>query len=510
MLVSFMQGLFAQLPGGVDKPEIWAHDTASVSITSGWGLTYVGVSKIVNDREQAVWSLENGDNTTHIQTTARAADLNRGTFMNYAPDSLPELRLYSYTASSRSGGAQKLHIGHVPNGKFPVKDMDGSNVECVVYNRSLSPRERCRVESYMALKYGVSLRGSYLNSRGTAIWDADANRPYCHRIAGIIADSLSALSLTRARSSEDGHFLTVGTTDALSDGQSLLWGDDNGKLAFVPGKAYGKWLGRKWQTAMTGMDGLTVDMTADISQLRQIQPLSEGESYYLAVDPTGTGRFPVRSLRYRKADPAAGDSIVFTNIRCGEKDVFTFRAAKDMFTTIEVRQPGETDGITGSLDVLATGGTPPYRMHLKRENVPVYDRTRGDSLQTIDNLTEGIYLLTTTDKAGNISEHEFQISMTGVTELPSDGITDDGDAFFARVSTTPNPTSDGHVRVQVELGDDAPLDMVLYTMDGARISSISLPADSYFATGIYLPSSGVCLLTLKSGTHEKTVKLMRL
>lgn len=508
-VLSLVLSATAQTPGGVGRPAVWAHDTASVRLSQGTGLTYIGVSRVRGTQEQALWSLGEGSGITHIQTTERAADLSHGTFMNYAADSLPEMRLYSYAASSNMGSTRDLHIGHVQKGELPVKDFGGSTVEYAVYNRRLSDQERCRVESYMALKYGISLRSSYLNSRGTVIWDAYANRPYRHRIAGIIADTLSALQMTNARSSEEGHFLTVGTTGSLSDGQSLLWGDDNGRLAFSESKAYGKWLGRKWLFSALQMDGHAVDMTADLTQLRQIQPLADGESYYLATDPTGTGKFPVKTLQYQKASSVTGSSIVFKNLHSGDKAVFTLRAAKDMFTTIDVLQPGETNGSTGSLDVLVTGGMPPYRMLLRRDRTSVYDHTHGDSLQTIGNLTEGTYLLTTTDKTGNVSVHEFQISATGITELPSDG-TDSGDDFFAHVRVTPNPTSDGHVRVQVELSDEAPLDLILYTIGGAKVASRTLPADNYFETGIRLPAAGAYLLTLKSGTHEKTVKLLRI
>ena len=140
----------------------------------------------------------------------------------------------------------------------------------------------------------------------------------------------------------------------LADGESILWGDNNGKLSFRQSKAYGKWLGRRWMNAATRIDKPNVDVVADGKQLRQIQPLAEGESYYLAVDPTGTGSFSVKTLSYHKANTTVGDSIVFKNIPLGKRDVFTLRAAKDMFTTIEVKQPTEKSGSTGTLSVRVT------------------------------------------------------------------------------------------------------------------------------------------------------------
>ena len=498
----------AQTPGGVGEPEIWTHDTASVRIAPGTGLTYVGVSRVLGSEEQTIWSLGSGKSTTRIQTTDRAADLGHGTFMNYVKDSLPEVRLYSYTTSLGHNG-QTLHIGRTPNAKLPVRNLEGNTEEYVVYNRQLSDVERQRVESCLALKYGISLRSSYLNSRGAVIWNAYTNKAYSHRIAGIISDSLSALHIGKGRSCEEGAFLTVYARKRLDDGQSLMWGDDNGRLAFATSKAYGKWLVRRWRTSATNMAGTEVDLVADSRQLRQIQPLSDGESYYLAVDPTGTGQFSVKTLQYYKAKKISGDSIVFQNIKPGRKDVFTLRAAKDMFTTIEVRQPGEKNGSTGSLDVRVTGGVPPYRIKLRRERVSVFDRTTGDSLQSAEGLAEGKYMLSTTDRVGNVAENEFQISTTGITEIPFDGTTDHDGGIFSNVRISPMPTTDGYVDVQVELGDTAPLDMALYTTGGATVSTCSYAPDSYFATKVYLPSPGVYLLTLRSGKQERTVKLIR-
>lgn len=509
LLAFTLHSLSAQHPGGVGTPAAWAKGAGTVSFSPRAGMTYVGVCQMAADCEQSLWSLEGGSGTTRIQTTARTADLARGTFMNYAPDSLPAMRLYSYTTSSGVGDAHRLHVGNATSGRAQAGGVGGRTVEYAVYGRRLSDQERRRVESYMALKYGITLSGSYLNSRGQVIWNGYANKPFGHRIAGIVADAPSALYQTFARSSEDGHLLAICATDSLSDGQSLLWGDDNGKLAFSNSKAYGKWLGRRWRTSATDMGDTPVDIQVEADQLRQIQPLADGESWYLAIDPTGTGRFPAKSVQYSKAGSGVGDRLTFKAARLGAKAVLAFRAAKDMFTTIDVLQPDGASGSTGSLDVRVTGGTPPYRMRLTQGRLAVFDRMSSDTIQSADGLVEGEYLLATTDHVGNVATHEFQISPTGIAEIPSDADAEGGDAFFARVLASPHPTTDGHVRVQVELSVDAPLDMTLYALDGARVGSISLPADSYFSTNLYLPTVGVYLLSLTSGSHERTVKLVR-
>lgn len=501
---------FAQSPGGVENPEVWSRDTATVKLASATGLTYVGVSRVSDaDNEQVIWSLGTGSKTTHMQTTRRAANLGNGTFLNYGNDTLPELRLYSYTSSLRNGEGKELHIGKKQNGNLPVQNLKGNTAEYAVYNRQLSTQERTRVESYLALKHGLTLRTSYLDSYGRQIWNAYTNKQYQHRIVGIIADEQSGLHQQEARSSETDAFITMRACSALHNGQSLLWGDNNGKLSFATSKTYGKWIGRKWKAATTNMDYTGTDITADLNQLHQIQPLDDGESYYLAIDNSCTGTFPVRAIRYHKADAMVGDSIMFANMYISDKAVFTLRAAKDMFTTIEVTQPGETSVAAGALDVLVTGGQPPYRMRLMRETSSVYDKTSADSLRTVAGLIEGRYMLTTTDKIGNVASNEFMISSTGITEIPNDDITDNDRDYFTNVVATPNPTTDGYVDIRIETPEKLPLTLKLYTSAGATVGNVTLPADDYFHTKVFLPESGVYLLHLLCSSHDRSIKLMR-
>ena len=48
----------------------------------------------------------------------------------------------------------------------------------------LTPDERRKVESYLAVKYGITLKGSYLDSDGNLTWDMAENQAYHHRVTG--------------------------------------------------------------------------------------------------------------------------------------------------------------------------------------------------------------------------------------------------------------------------------------------------------------------------------------
>ena len=51
----------AQTPGGVDKPMVWSHDSASVRVSAGAGLTYIGVSNVYGERNRQYGLLEAED-----------------------------------------------------------------------------------------------------------------------------------------------------------------------------------------------------------------------------------------------------------------------------------------------------------------------------------------------------------------------------------------------------------------------------------------------------------------
>ena len=105
--------VFAQAPGGVSNPLLWnrsGSNNDSLTLKSN-GLTFIGVGRLaVNDIEQTLWSIGSETSTSYIQTTARTANLKKAAFMNYANDTLPEMRMYSYSNASQTSRGQKMYI----------------------------------------------------------------------------------------------------------------------------------------------------------------------------------------------------------------------------------------------------------------------------------------------------------------------------------------------------------------------------------------------------------------
>ena len=575
ILSLFSTAVNAQSPGGVAGFVKWVNgnDNTPVQLTGAGGLTFIGVGKIQKEGEQLLWNVSTqAGKTERVQTTARTANLDKGTFMNYAGrDTLPQLRLYAYSTSSANGTRGTFHVGGMTKEKLPVKALKNSMTEYVVYDRALTAAERMRVESALALRHGITLAHSYLNSKGETIRNYYRLKSYNHRVAGIIADATSKLDRTIGESSEGDAVIKV-SARSINEGASFLWGDNAKQISFSNDKGNGKWMQRQWAATTTGQPAELLTLTFDTRSIHQLQPLDKDEYYYLAVDNSGTGKFPVGQIRYYKAQDSHADSIVFAGIAADAgESIFTLRAAKDFFATVEIAQPRCSTAEKGQLKVLFTGGTAPYNVTISLDGKACYSQSTSDSLITVSGLQQGKYIIAAKDHTGKTLLNEIMVSNADMADVPelqdvhfSQGasrdyrlgtksdyicrwkspkgrylsgesvtLDEDGEYLleltnsegcsttrtlnvstmakdgFVRYDVSPNPTTDGNVNIRVEMSKSLPLELRLYSPDGALLQKETRLADIYHATRCYLPMNGIYVLEMSSGNSKKSIKLVR-
>ena len=575
ILSLFSTAVNAQSPGGVAGFVKWVNgnENTPVQLTGAGGLTFIGVGKIQKEGEQLLWNVSTQTGKTErVQTTARTANLTKGTFMNYAGrDTLPQLRLYAYSTSSANGTRGTFNVGGMTKEKLPVKALKNGMMEYVVYDRALTAAERMRVESALALRHGITLAHSYLNSKGEIIRNYYRLKAYNHRVAGIIGDATSKLDRTTGESSESEAVIKV-SAKSINEGASFLWGDNAKQLSFSNDKGNGKWMQRQWAATTTGQPAERLTLTFDTRSIHQLQPLDKDEHYYLTVDNSGTGKFPVGQIHYYKAQDSYADSIVFAGIAADAgESIFTLRAAKDFFATVEIAQPRCSTSEKGQLKVLFTGGTAPYNVTISLDGKACYSQSTSDSLITVSDLQQGKYIIAAKDYTGKTLLNEIMISNADMADVPelqnvrfargasrdyhldtkgdytcrwkspkgrylsgeSVTLDEDGEYLleltnsegcsttrtlnvstmakdgFVRYDISPNPTTDGNVNIRVEMSESLPFELRLYSPDGALLQKETRLSDTYHATRCYLPMSGVYVLEMNSGNSRKTVKLIR-
>ncbi|PKF75965.1 hypothetical protein [Chryseobacterium sp. PMSZPI] len=89
--------------------------------------------------------------------------------------------------------------------------------EFILYSGTQTPEERQRVNSYLAIKYGVTLQQpqNYISSNLTTTWDSTLNTNFNNNIFGLAKDDSSVLNqvVSNSINAENNIILTVSTTN---------------------------------------------------------------------------------------------------------------------------------------------------------------------------------------------------------------------------------------------------------------------------------------------------------
>jgi len=162
-----------------------------------------------------------------------------------------------YDSSVRAGTWYMNGNGSLGGSRYHTRSLRGLVSEVVMYEKALTDDERAMVNSYYALKYGLTLnpnssdysapRFDYKLSNGTSLWpglSSPVGSPYryYHNIAAIIRDDIALLNNTQSHSTEVGSILHVGVAgESLNfDGSSKVGTFDNDREAVIWGDNHGK------------------------------------------------------------------------------------------------------------------------------------------------------------------------------------------------------------------------------------------------------------------------------
>ena len=140
----------------------------------------------------------------------------------------------------------------------------GNIAEVMAYSSKTSPSDGI-VESYLAIKYGISLPGNYYASDGTTIWASASG--YQNDVHGIGRDNSYGLNQLSSKSENPGtDILTIQsgnsfvtptnaeTGTALNDKQFFIAGHNNGSTSTVSTLSAGiNTIARKWYAQTTNM-----------------------------------------------------------------------------------------------------------------------------------------------------------------------------------------------------------------------------------------------------------------
>lgn len=324
MLMCYILPVSANSPGGVEGVRMWSEvvpknfnlmgeyfwkDYSGDSIVSYIQKDSVAIpfysSKIryINFRpamqmpgnDQTVWAELKKANLSQFTVLGVWGSLNNSEIQNLADIKIDTQKNVSIT--SRNSQANNPYVQTSYYSSSPIftswgltvpsvfsfkPDSNNYCAELIVYSRILSPFERSRAESFLAMKYGITLQHSYFVG-DTLLWDI--SNPYVKNIAAIGFDSAKKFCQRQSVSSKldrsiesafyqdnnsynrlsDNLLMTIGyEKDCLiPDGQYIMCGENDKtvnetKHAVLPIKLHKS----KWQSRSTTC---VADQSADLS-----------------------------------------------------------------------------------------------------------------------------------------------------------------------------------------------------------------------------------------------------
>ena len=208
---------------------------------------------------------------------------------------------------------------------------DGKIAEMIIFADVPTSLEQQKVQSYLAIKYGITLdtsdndagvtEGDYIASdETTKYWDFTANSTYHNDVAGIGRDDTQVLNNKQSKSANSDRIVTMGlgqisVTNAANgntfsaDKQFLVWGNDNTALGATSTSgilcATDLRLDRNWKIVETGSVG-TVEIAAVKSTIdTYLVNASRPKAMIVADDETYTTNLEFVSLTEETVDGVA-------------------------------------------------------------------------------------------------------------------------------------------------------------------------------------------------------------
>jgi gliding motility-associated-like protein len=261
----------------------------STGVAGGWALfmslstpqTWVGSNAI----------LYNGSNSAYPNKQPQLFSVGSDNLSTSAVDNIVNW-IDGYRENTNMDANQQIDIG---NGVFVGSSDDnapwnGLLPEAIIYDRKLTDAEMVKLNTYLAIKYGITLdqrvATNYVATNNAVIWNATTNVGYKNNIAGIGRDDAENLLQKQSRSVNIGTQVAIGlgslaTTNAdnagsfPNDQSYLIWGDNNGALTFqttVPSQTFVNYrMARIWKVQQTAAFTNQVQMAIPLSALPNLK-----------------------------------------------------------------------------------------------------------------------------------------------------------------------------------------------------------------------------------------------
>lgn len=292
----------------------------------------------------------------------------------------------------------RITLGAEPYGDdYPTKvDI----AEFILYKRTLTALERNQVESYLAVKYGMTLMqtgtyaNDYTNATGGVIWDRTANANFANNITGVGRDDASGLNQKQSRSINNRAMVTMyngnvpgtfpavnadNTNDFVTNSSYVLFGDNLADTLVTVCSGDGRFsrMPRTWKAQVSGAPGpVTLAL-----QAANVPPAIT--ALIVASDPnftTGVVHIPIQT----------NGTQLYASHQFTNNQYFTFGSANMALNGVV--GPVLCEGENGTVTLSPTGGVNPVSYN--------WNSTPPQTSQNLSGVGPGTYTVTVTQGNG--------------------------------------------------------------------------------------------------------------
>lgn len=361
------------------------------------------------------------------------------------------------TVTNRDNRPYRLGNNFNNSGAF-----NGKIGEVLSFSTTQTPAEKRNIESYLALKYGITLdpAGGNYTLGGTVVYNVSTYSGFTNNVIGIISYAKYDFLQTSSSSINNGSVLKISNASTLDNNDMIVIGDDGGAMssnsAGIPAEV-GERVVRKWATQTTNTPG-AITLSFDLNGLGYSTKTANDFSLILDTN----SNFADGISRLLTPTSWDGQVVTFTNVDLNGINYF------GLGTSIDLVSDSDLDGIPDYFEVAY--GTDPHN-----GNSPVI----GGSPFTDINSELGINNDGISDALEKILiDNGATGPVTRYTDTDGDGIPD---WIEVKLGTNPynsnSPTSNGHLDSDGEGLPDA-LELLISQKGGSTNASFTTDTDN--------------------------------
>jgi hypothetical protein len=380
-----------------------------------------------------------------------------------------------------------IYIGGNDSLKFT-----GKIAECLVYNDFIPARDLQRVQSYLCLKYGITLEGlDYLDSRKNVIWNKSLNSDYSNAIAGIGKDTIFGLNQKQSvsTSSRDIVTLSVGNpaptnalnTSVINQADYIIWGNNNKPLTLTPIDTSGilTVLNRMWRVQVSGLtaNSLYTSLKFDVRSIDY-----DSARIWLLIDTSGDGTLNLSEMNYIPSDSIYEGYAYFSNLQW---DID--HNGKDLFTLMFDKTPP------------ASANHPSASIITQLAGINILNEPARPGIQALPQITLSM-LPEANDQLLHVNS-KTQTSQSALSHLPVKG---QGQIIY---SLFPNPT-DGRFTLNVTFEKENQVTISILDVQWNLLHQIKGTGKSVYNYVGDVPTSGSYFIDVQSDQQRRVFKLI--